>query len=144
MGVINYETAKINELLSKVDKAPETVEDGKTPVFVTGTTTTLDAGLSATSEIIPDGTDGDGNPRYKINFGVPKGLDGTSGGGSGGTADSVQWSKVLNKPSWVNSPTKPAYTASEVGALPAGTSIPTKTSELDNDSKLITYKTYGG
>ena len=45
---------------------------------------------------------------------------------------------------WGDSPTKPAYTASEVGALPAGTSIPTKTSELDNDSKLITYKTYGG
>lgn len=146
MGVINYTTAKINELLDKIDKAPETIENGKTPVFVTGTTTTLDPGLSATAEVIQDGVDENGNPKYKINFGVPKGLDGASGGG-GGTADSVQWSKVLNKPSWVNSATKPTYTASEVGALPADTTIPSKTSQLTNDSNFLTssdFKTING
>lgn len=135
MGVINYTTAKINELLDKIDKAPEKIENGKTPVFVTGTTTTLDPGLSATAEVVQDGVDENGNPKYKINFGVPKGLDGTSGGG---TADSVQWTKVLNKPSWVNSATKPTYTASEVGALPVGTFIPSKVSELTNDSNFLT------
>lgn len=146
MGVINYTTAKINELLDKVDKAPETIENGKTPVFVTGTTTTLDPGLSATAEVVQDGVDENGNPKYKINFGVPKGLDGVSGGG-GGTADSVQWAKVLNKPSWVDSPTKPTYTASEVGALPADTTIPSKTSQLTNDSNFLTsgdFKTING
>lgn len=146
MGVINYTTAKINELLDKVDKAPDTIENGKTPVFVTGTTTTLDPGLSATAEVVQDGVDENGNPKYKINFGVPKGLDGVSGGG-GGTADSVQWAKVLNKPSWVDSPTKPTYTASEVGALPADTTIPSKTSQLTNDSNFLTsgdFKTING
>lgn len=146
MGVLNYTTAKINELLDKIDKAPEKIENGKTPVFVTGTTTTLDPGLSATAEVVQDGVDENGNPKYKINFGVPKGLDGASGGG-GGTADSVQWSNILNMPSWVNSATKPSYTASEVGALPVGTFIPSKLSELTNDSKFLTsadFKTING
>lgn len=144
MGVINYTTAKVNELLAKVEKAPETIENGKTPVFVTGTTTTLDPGLSATAEVVQGGVDENGNPKYKINFGVPKGLDGASGGG---TADSVQWAKVLNKPSWVDSPTKPTYTASEVGALPVGTFIPSKVSDLTNDSKFLKstdFKTING
>lgn len=147
MGVINYTTAKINELLDKVDKAPDTIENGKTPVFVTGTTTTLDPGLSATAEVVQDGVDENGNPKYKINFGVPKGLDGAGGEGGGGTADSVQWANVLNKPSWVNSATKPTYTASEVGALPADTTIPSKTSQLTNDSNFLTsgdFKTING
>lgn len=146
MGVINYTTAKVNELLDKIDKAPETVENGKTPVFVTGTTTTLDPGLSATAEVVQDGVDENGNPKYKINFGVPKGLDGASEGG-GGVADSVQWVNVLNKPSWVNSATKPTYTASEVGALPADTTIPSKTSQLTNDSNFLIssdFKTING
>lgn len=142
MGVINYTTAKINELLDKVDKAPDTIENGKTPVFVTGTTTTLDPGLSATAEVVQDGVDENGNPKYKINFGVPKGLDGASGEGGGGTADSVQWGNILNMPSWVNSATKPTYTASEVGALPADTTIPSKTSQLTNDSNFLTSSNF--
>lgn len=146
MGVINYTTAKINDLLDKVNEAPEVLENGKTPVFITGTTTTLDPGMSATAEVVMVGTDSEGNPQYKINFGVPKGLDG-AGGSGGGVADSVQWANVLNKPSWVNSATKPSYTASEVGALPAGTFIPTKTSDIKNDSGFLTsdnFKTING
>lgn len=56
---------------------------------------------------------------------------------AGGVADSVQWKNVLNKPTWVNSSTKPSYTAAEVGALPASTTIPSKTSQLTNDSKFV-------
>ena len=41
-------------------------------------------------------------------------------------------------PSWAKQPTKPTYTAQEVGALPANTPIPTKTSDLTNDSGFIT------
>ena len=147
MGQLNKTTEKVNELLDKVDGMPEEVKDGKTPVLETGTTTTLDPGQQATSEVVANGTDESGNPKYKLNFGIPKGYDGAGGSGGGGTAGSVQWANVLNKPSWVNSSTKPAYTASEVGALPAATVIPSKTSQLTNDSGFTTsasFKTVNG
>ena len=41
-------------------------------------------------------------------------------------------------PDWAKRPGKPSYTASEVGALPAGTKIPSKTSDLHNDSGFTT------
>lgn len=40
-------------------------------------------------------------------------------------------------PDWAKQPEKPAYTAEEVGALPDNTKIPTKTSELENDSGFL-------
>ena len=44
-------------------------------------------------------------------------------------------------PSWAKQPTKPSYTASEVGALPSSTQIPSKTSDLTNDSGFLTSET---
>ena len=41
-------------------------------------------------------------------------------------------------PTWAKQPQKPAYTASEVGALPANTHIPTDVSELNNDAGYLT------
>ena len=41
-------------------------------------------------------------------------------------------------PDWAKQPEKPTYTAEDVGALPDNTKIPTKTSELDNDSGFLT------
>lgn len=41
-------------------------------------------------------------------------------------------------PEWAKHPTKPNYTADEVGALPDTTKIPTKVSELENDSGYLT------
>lgn len=41
-------------------------------------------------------------------------------------------------PSWAKKSTKPTYTASEIGALPNTTKIPSKTSDLINDSGFIT------
>ena len=41
-------------------------------------------------------------------------------------------------PTWAKQPQKPAYTASEVGALPADTHIPTDVSELNNDAGYLT------
>ena len=38
---------------------------------------------------------------------------------------------------WVKQQNKPTYTAEEVGALPADTKIPTKVSELENDSDFL-------
>lgn len=39
---------------------------------------------------------------------------------------------------WVKQQSKPTYTAEEVGALPADTKIPSKTSDLKNDSGFLT------
>ena len=39
---------------------------------------------------------------------------------------------------WAKQPEKPTYTASEVGALPDTTKIPSKTSDLQNDSGFLT------
>lgn len=67
--------------------------------------------------------DGLPNPET-VNIKGPKGE-----GGTGGTA---------NIPEWAQQPNKPTYTASEVGALPKDTVIPSKTSELANDSDYVT------
>ena len=40
-------------------------------------------------------------------------------------------------PEWAKQPEKPTYTAEDVGALPDNTKIPTKTSELENDSGFL-------
>ena len=122
MGVINKTTDEINTLLEKVENMPSEGGMGKTPVLQTGTTTTLEPGSNATSQVVSKGADSEGNPIYAINFGIPRGADGqdASSTGGGGTADSVQWSNVLNKPSWVNSSVKPNYTALEVGAIASG------------------------
>ena len=53
--------------------------DGKTPVFETGTVTTLEPGSEVTASVTPDGTDALGNPKYRINVGIPKGYDGSDG-----------------------------------------------------------------
>lgn len=41
-------------------------------------------------------------------------------------------------PDWAKQSTKPTYTAAEVGALPSTTKIPSKTSDLTNDSGFLT------
>ena len=41
-------------------------------------------------------------------------------------------------PGWAKNPTKPTYTASEVGALPDTTKIPSKPSDLQNDRGFLT------
>lgn len=52
---------------------PSNGVDGKTPVLESGETQTLEPGSEATSEIVPNGQDEAGNPRYKVNFGIPAG-----------------------------------------------------------------------
>ena len=45
-------------------------------------------------------------------------------------------------PAWAKQPTKPTYTASEVGALPSTTFIPSNTSDLTNDSNFVSDANY--
>lgn len=54
-------------------------ENGKTPVLEIGEVTTLTAGSSATCELVPNGVDESGNPKYKINIGIPRGETGAAG-----------------------------------------------------------------
>jgi hypothetical protein len=58
-------------------------------------------------------------------------------GGSGPGGGGIQEETDPTVPAWAKQPQKPPYTAKEVGALPAGTKIPAKTSDLSNDSGFI-------
>lgn len=46
---------------------------GKTPQIIIGTVTTLAESVVATATMSEDGTDSNGNPKYKLNFGIPRG-----------------------------------------------------------------------
>ena len=127
MGLLNYTTAKINELLAKVAALPAKVMDGDTKI------PSKTSDLENDSQVVKETGLKTVNGHSLLGTGDLT----ISGGSGGGVADSVDWSKVLNKPGWVNSQTKPSYTASEVGALPSDTAIPSKTSQLTNDSKFV-------
>ncbi|MFR1956168.1 hypothetical protein [Phocaeicola coprophilus] len=124
MGVINKTTETINTLLDKVEGLPEEGLTGKTPVFEVGYVTTVSAGSPANVNIRENGVDEDGNPIYLIDFDIPKGKDGTTTDSEGNPV-TLDWDSVLNKPDWLDSKTKPSYTAEEVGALPNNTSFKT-------------------
>lgn len=53
--------------------------DGKTPVFETGTITTLAPDQPATCTITKTGDDPQGNPIYRVDVGIPKGDTGAPG-----------------------------------------------------------------
>lgn len=52
---------------------------GRTPVLETGETVTLEPGSKATAEVVRDGDDESGNPKYKVDFGIPRGEKGERG-----------------------------------------------------------------
>lgn len=56
----------------------------------------------------------------------------------GAPVDMSLYLKTTDVPEWSKQPNKPAYTAEEVGALPADTKIPSNTSDLNNDSGFLT------
>lgn len=124
MGVINKTTETINTLLDKIEGFPEEGLTGKTPVFEVGYVTTVSSGSPANVNIRENGVDENGNPIYLIDFDIPKGKDGTTTDSEGNPV-TLDWDSVLNKPDWINSKTKPSYTAEEVGALSNNTSFKT-------------------
>lgn len=52
---------------------------GRTPALETGETVTLEPGSKATAEVVRDGDDESGNPKYKVDFGIPRGEKGERG-----------------------------------------------------------------
>lgn len=76
----------------------------------------------------------------KPSGGIPKGDLASAVQTSLGKADTALQSFTESDPTvpaWAKASSKPTYTAAEVGALPATTSIPTKTSDLTNDSGFV-------
>lgn len=64
-------------------------------------------------------------------------------GGGGGGGGGITQEKDPTVPAWAKQPNKPTYTPGEIGAQPAGdyalrSEIPTKTSDLKNNSGFIT------
>ena len=52
---------------------------GKTPQISIGIVTTTAADSPAEATLSPDGTDDDGNPKYLLNFSIPRGIKGDKG-----------------------------------------------------------------
>ena len=120
--------------------------DGVSPVAnvsksgSTATITITDA-IGTTTATVNDGTNGaDGKSAYQ--YAVDGGYTGTEQEFAAKLAAEYLTSESdPTVPSWAKASSKPTYTASEVGALPDTTSIPSKTSDLTNDSGYITGMT---
>lgn len=72
-------TAAANIAAENANLAAENVQDGKTPVFQTGTTTTVLPDVPASLSLEADGVDESGNPIYKTNAQIPQGAIGPAG-----------------------------------------------------------------
>lgn len=97
---------------------------GRTPQIEIGYVTSVSSGSQASVKKRYDGVDSEGNPIYLFDFEIPRGKDGIYTDEEGNPIK-VDWESVLNKPDWVDSNTKPNYTANEVGALPSDTKFKT-------------------
>ncbi len=110
-------------------------KDGQPAVFEQGTTTTLDPSEEARVEVVENGETPEGNPKYILNFFIPRGQTGPAGAGTGNvlvdTAGLVSGKKYLFVPDSDNSSSGTFMEYVE----PA---IPTKTSDLTNNSGFIT------
>jgi plasmid maintenance system antidote protein VapI len=148
---------KINLVLPQGDKG----DTGKTPVLEIGSTTTGDPGTQASATLTANGTTTSGNPKYLLSLTIPRGDKGLPGEGSGNVSASgsglVSGKKYLFVPAGNNStegsfveytaPTIPEQVqpdwnaASGKGAILNKPTIPTKVSQLTNDSNYAS-KTY--
>lgn len=128
--------------------------DPTVPSHVKGITQANIASWSGKQDAISDLSDirsgaGKGATAYqKPSGGIPKSDLASAVQTSLGKADTALQSFTETDPtvpSWAKASSKPSYTASEVGALPNTTVIPSKTSDLTNDSGFVTgSKVYYG
>lgn len=110
-------------------------KDGQPAVFEQGTTTTLDPSEEARVEVVENGETPEGNPKYILNFFIPRGQTGPAGAGTGNVlvdaVGLVSGKKYLFVPDSDNSSSGTFMEYVE----PV---IPTKTSDLTNNSGFIT------
>lgn len=110
-------------------------KDGQPAVFEQGTTTTLDPSEEARVEVVENGETPEGNPKYILNFFIPRGQTGPAGAGTGNVlvdaAGLISGKKYLFVPDSDNS-------SSGTFMEYAEPVIPTKTSDLTNNSGFIT------
>lgn len=110
-------------------------KDGQPAVFEQGTTTTLDPSEEARVEVVENGETPEGNPKYILNFFIPRGQTGPAGAGTGNVlvdaAGLILGKKYLFVPDSDNSSSGTFMEYVE----PV---IPTKTSDLTNNSGFIT------
>lgn len=120
--------------------------DGVSPVAnvsKTGNTATItitDA-IGTTTATVTDGTNGTNgqNGKSAYQYAVDGGYTGTEQEFATKLATEYLTTEAdPTVPAWAKAENKPTYTATEVGALPSSTVIPTKTSDLNNDSGYIT------
>lgn len=115
--------------------------DGETPVFETGTITTADPGTQASATVEPAGTTADGRPLYRISMAIPRGQQGLPGEGSGNVSASGDGLLIGKRYLFV-----PDSDGSTSGKFVEYTDpdIPSKTSELENDSGFTTESAVAG
>lgn len=115
--------------------------DALEPIFIAGTTTTLDPEQPATADIVADGFTPEGSPKFKINLSIPRGPKGNPGDGSGNVV-------ILNEVSGVSTKRyvlKPSidgsleYTIEEVSFDVAGTGI--AFTQAENRTNIATGET---
>lgn len=110
-------------------------KDGQPAVLEQGTTTTLNPSEEARVEVVENGETPEGNPKYILNFFIPRGQTGPAGAGTGNVlvdaAGLVSGKKYLFVPDSDNS-------SSGTFMEYAEPVIPTKTSDLTNNSGFIT------
>lgn len=125
--------------------------DPTVPSHVKGITQANIASWSGKQDAISDLSDirsgaGKGATAYqKPSGGIPKSDLASAVQTSLGKADTALQSFTESDPTvpaWAKASSKPTYTAAEVGALPSTTSIPTKTSDLTNDSNFVVDADY--
>lgn len=110
-------------------------KNGQPAVFEQGITTTLDPSEEARVEVVENGETLEGNPKYILNFFIPRGQTGPAGAGTGNVlvdaAGLISGKKYLFVPDSDNS-------SSGTFMEYAEPVIPTKTSDLTNNSGFIT------
>lgn len=139
----------------------DTGDDGKTPVLEIGGTVTGNPGTQASATLTPNGTTAGGNPRYILSLTIPRGDKGLPGEGSGNVSASATGLTAGKKYLFVPSSSGSTegsfveYTAPDIpeqvqtdwnatsgkGAILNKPTIPTKVSQLTNDSNFAS-KTY--
>jgi hypothetical protein len=106
----------------------------KTPIIYKGTVATTD--LLPLNPSIGDMYNIETKSIYG-EAGMNVAWNGTTWDTMGAPIDMSMYLKSTDVPEWAKQPFKPEYTAKEVGALPANTKIPSKTSDLENDSEYV-------